>query len=290
MTGLEPLPGVVLEWGGSHRRDLPWRHTRDPWEVLVAEVMLQRTGADRVSSYWSRFLTRFPTPAACASAPLSEVIVEWTGLGYNRRALNLHRCAVALVERHGGQVPENLEDLLALPGVGAYTARALLVFALERDVGVVDTNVGRVLARWSGESLTPSRAQDLADRSVPNGEGWAWNQALLDLGATICRAGEPDCDRCPLSTDCQWKGSGPDPARGSAQVGGRQSPFEGSDRQGRGRLVDALRQKPVEANLLSEAMGWPREPDRAERVAAGLVADGLAERVGEQYTLPTGGS
>ena len=107
MTGLEPLPGVVLEWGGSHRRDLPWRHTRDPWEVLVAEVMLQRTGADRVSSYWSRFLTRFPTPAACASAPLSEVIVEWTGLGYNRRALNLHRCAVALVDHHGGQVPEN---------------------------------------------------------------------------------------------------------------------------------------------------------------------------------------
>ena len=221
---------------------------------------------------------------------MSEGIVEWAGLGYNRRALNLHRCAIALVECHGGQVPENLEDLLALPGIGAYTARALLAFALERDVGVVDTNVGRVLARWSGESLKPSQAQDLADRSVPIGQGWAWNQTLLDLGATICRAKEPDCDRCPLFTDCQWKGLGPDPAFGSAQVGGRQSPFEGSDRQGRGRLVDALRKKPVEADLLPEVMGWFLEPDRAERVVANLVADGLVERVGRQYRLPIDGS
>ena len=288
MTDLVPLPETVLEWGRGNLRDLPWRRTRDPWEVLVAEVMLQQTQVQRVVDLWEAFLERFPTPAACASSPPSQVIAHWAGLGYNRRALYLHRCAVKVEEQYGGQFPHRLDDLLALPGVGPYTARAVLAFAFERDTAVVDTNVDRILARWSGQALKASEAQKLADRSVPVGEGWAWNQTLLDLGATVCRHRDPECDRCPLGAGCAWKGDGFDPARASSRARGTQSPFEGSDRQGRGRLVTALREEPVEVSSLAETMGWPGESSRAERIAGTLITDGLVERVGDSYTLRSG--
>jgi A/G-specific adenine glycosylase len=270
---------ALLAWGAAAGRDLPWRRTRDPWAVLVSELMLQQTQVVRVLPRYGDFLARYPTAATCARVPVGEVVRAWAGLGYNRRAVNLHRTARAVAERHGGRLPDDLAALRALPGVGPYTARAVLAFAFERDVGVVDTNAARVLARWDGRALTPSEAQRRADEAVPAGAGWAWNQAMLDLGATLCRRRSPSCHRCPVSGACAWRGRGlapPDPADGSAGVPGRQSRFEGSDRQGRGRVVDALRAGPVAPADLAPVAGWPGDPARARRVADGLVRDGLA--------------
>ncbi len=285
---LTPFQAALSEWGDRVRRDLPWRHTRDPWSVLVSELMLQQTQVARVMPRYVGFLARFPTPAACALAPVGEVVRAWAGLGYNRRAVHLHMAAAVVVDRFEGALPEGLDQLRSLPGVGPYTARAVSAFAFEHDVGVVDTNAARVLARAvAGRRLAPVEAQALADSVVPPGRGWAWNQAMLDLGATVCTRRRPRCGQCPLAAPpvgatvggCVWAGgghTGPDPADGSAGVSGPQSAFAGSDRQGRGRLVDALRAGPVTVAALPVACGWPQEPLRAQRVAAGLVADGLA--------------
>jgi A/G-specific adenine glycosylase len=240
---------------------------------------------------YEAFLSQLPTVAACAAAPVGEVVRLWAGLGYNRRALNLHRCAVACVERFDGALPATLEELQSLPGIGPYTARAVLAFASEADVGVLDTNAARVVARVVGRRLGPKEAQAAADGLVPSGEGWAWNQAMLDLGATVCTKRVARCEACPVSSSCAWWIAGrpdPDPADGSFGVSGRQSTFEGSDRQGRGRLVDALRAGPVSAGSLAATMGWPDDPVRAERVAATLLADGLADvSPSGVWSLPT---
>jgi A/G-specific adenine glycosylase len=277
-------PRDLLAWWEGERRDLPWRRTRDPWAVLVSEVMLQQTQVTRVEPKWHAFLARFPDPAACAAARVGDVIDAWAGLGYNRRAVTLHRCAQAVVAEHGGRLPFDLAALRALPGIGPYTARAVLAFAAEADVGILDTNVARVVARHGGVPLRPSEAQAAVDALVPPGQGWAWNQAMLDLGATVCRARSPRCDECPVRFSCAWHGEGPDPAVGSAGVSGRQSRFEGSDRQGRGRLVDALRLGPV--TDVPATAGWPDDPARAHRVADTLVRDGLAVRDGQALSLP----
>ncbi|MBI2710953.1 MAG: A/G-specific adenine glycosylase [Actinobacteria bacterium] len=274
----------LLSWFETAGRDLPWRRTRDPWAVLVSELMLQQTQVARVVDRWGGFLERFPEPAACATAGAGAVVGEWAGLGYNRRAVALHRCACVVVEHHAGRVPGSLDALLALPGVGPYTARAVLAFAFERDVGVVDTNAARVLARQAGRSLAAREVQAIADASVPAGRGWAWASALLDLGATVCTARVPGCPVCPARSTCAWAAAGcpaPDPAAGSAGVAGRQAPFAGSDRQGRGRLVDALRSGPVAAAEVATIMGWPGDGQRAARVAAAVVADGLARRTAD---------
>lgn len=269
---------ALVRWADTHLRQLPWRETRDPWAVLVSEVMLQQTQVDRVVGRWEQFMARFPTPQAAADAGVAAVVGEWAGLGYNRRAVALHRAAEVCVANHGGAIPCDLDALLALPGVGPYTARAVLAFACEVDVGVVDTNVGRILARVVGRRLAPVEAQRLADQLVPAGQGWLWNQAVLDLGATRCTSRAPRCETCPLHRWCAWAGGpGPDPALGSAGVTSSQSRFEGSDRQGRGRLVDALRRNgSVPASALAAVAGWDGDNERAVRVAAGLVADGLA--------------
>jgi A/G-specific adenine glycosylase len=280
---------AVLAWGEAHLRDLPWRRTRDPWAILVSEVMAQQTGVDRVVPYYQRFLDRFPTPAACAAAPLGEVLRLWAGLGYNRRAVNLHGCARAAVDDHGGALPADLAALRALPGVGPYTARAVLAFAFERDVGVVDTNVGRVLARWAGRPLGAAEAQAHADALVPPGRAWAWNQAVMELGGTVCLRRRPRCASCPVRRSCAWAAAGlaaPDPADGSAGVGRGQPRFEGSDRQGRGRLVEALCSGPVALADLATVMGWPDDPARADRVAVGLLDHGLVVREGAALRLP----
>jgi len=281
--------GAAIEtWGtadGTSRRpELPWRGTRDPWAVLVSETLAQQTQLARVVPAYHRFLLAFPTPGACAAAPLGDVLRAWEGLGYNRRAKHLHAAARAVVERHGGVVPDDLAALLALPGVGPYTARAVLAFAFDRDVGVVDTNAGRVIARSvAGRPVAPAEAQALVDAMVPAGRGWSFGQALLDLGATVCTSRDPRCAACPVRRRCRWAASGrtaPDPARGSAGVSVPQSRFAGSDRQGRGRLVDALRAAPVPAGELADAAGWPDDPARARRVADALVDEGLAVRDG----------
>jgi A/G-specific adenine glycosylase len=226
---------------------------------------------------------------------VADLVTAWAGLGYNRRAVNLHRCAVVVTQQHGGVVPADLAGLLALPGIGPYTARAILAFAHEVDgIGVLDTNAARVLARWAGRPLARAEAQRAADDAVPPGRSWAWNQAMLDLGATVCRARAPSCDVCPAASAsasaCAWRLAGnpePDPAVGSAGVSGGQSRFEGSDRQGRGRLVAALRLGPVAGTEVARLAGWPDDPARAERVAASLVTDGLAVRtVAGDLSLP----
>jgi len=276
LTGFQ---SSVLAWAPQGWRELPWRRTRDPWAVLVSELMLQQTQAARVVDKWHAFLCRWPTPAACAASPASDVVRAWAGLGYNRRALNLHRLAVGVTSSHGGTLPSDLDGLLALPGVGPYTARAVLAFAFGRDVGVVDTNVARVLSRAYG-SGAPAALQDMADGAVPPGEGWAWNQALLDLGATVCTARAPRCGACPVAGVCSWRRrGGPDPwAR--RPVAPR---FSGSDRQARGRLLDALRAGPV-ADVAS-ACGLAADGGRAARIADGLVSDGFAEWRGPALTL-----
>lgn len=239
--------------------------------------MLQQTQADRVIPKWNAFLQAFPDPEACASSSLGDVLRSWHGLGYPRRAKHLHDAAVAMVERHDGAVPDDLDALLELPGIGPYTARAVLAFAYERDVGVVDTNIARVLARAGGTRLTPRVAQRAADDLVPSGQGWFWNQVLMDVGATLCRPA-PRCVDCPIAGGCAWHRGGhpvPDPAVGSAGVSTRQAPYEGSDRQARGAVLRSLQ------------VGSRPVADFDERIVAGLVADGLVTIAGPTLSLPT---
>ena len=279
---------ILLGWFAGQGRDLPWRHTRDPWLILVSELMLQQTQAARVVPKYEAFLRRFPTVGSCARSGVGEVVTMWQGLGYNRRAVNLHRASVEVMARFAGVIPRGLDDLLSLRGIGPYTARAVQVFAFELDVGVLDTNVARILARWEGRPLAGSEAQQWADALVPPGRAWSWNQAMLDLGATVCSKRSPACERCPVPSTCAWAEAGsplPDPAASTAGTSGKQSIFEGSDRQGRGRLVNALRAGPVDHVHLADAMGWPADPARAERVAETVVRDGLAYRMGDVWHL-----
>jgi len=269
--------GAVLAWGVPQLRDLPWRAVRDPWSILVAEVMLQQTQAERVVAKWTAFLDAYPDPATCAAAPLGEVLRLWQGLGYPRRARNLRAAAEVIVEHHHGRLPDDLAGLLALPGIGPYTARSVLAFAFERDVAVVDTNIARILARTVGERLTPKRAQAAADELVPEGHGWIWNQVIMDLGASVCRP-TPRCELCPIATSCSWRLAGrpePDPAVGSAGVSTRQAPFDGSDRQARGLVLAALHDGPRPAAEFDA------------RILASLVADGLIELHDGQLSFPS---
>jgi A/G-specific adenine glycosylase len=260
----------VLEWFGEAGRDLPWRGTRDPYRVLVAEVLAQQTQAARAAAAWPRFLERFPGLEALAAAAPAEVLRAWQGLGYNRRALALHRTAQAVVERGGW--PDTIEGLAALPGVGPYTARAVACFALGLQVAPVDTNVARVLARALTGSdpaeLGPAARQRLADQAMPppstgappwaptdrgtplgspgpprpdpSGSAWTWSSALMDVGALHCRP-RPRCRGCPLAPSCRWRALGPaaPPARPRAQA-----PFATSDRRWRGAVVRALAAAP----------------------------------------------
>ena len=313
-SSLTGFAADVLAWGVPRLRDLPWRRTRDPWAVLVSEVMLQQTQVGRVAPRWERFLERFPDADTCADATLGDVLREWQGLGYPRRARNLHETACRVSE--AGEFPRDLEGLLALPGVGPYTARAVMVFAFELDAAVADTNIARVYARVMGERLTPKRLQAIADEHCPPGDAWRWNQCLMDLGAVLCRPVDPSCHECPVVASCAWSVSRQancdqsipggdsdsggaklpiplspwhnsqlaDPAVGSSGVSGKQARFEGSDRQARGRLMKALPQGPVRRSDVAEVMR------RDKTIAAGLVDDligeGLCEPIADSLRLP----
>lgn len=266
----EDVHEAVFSWVAPRLRQLPWRDVRDPWKVLVSEVMLQQTSVQRVLGKWSEFVERFPTVFDCARSEQGEILRIWQGLGYPRRARNLHLCAQAIVSDFDGTVPDTVEALMSLPGIGPYTARAVVAFAFEGDTAVVDVNVARVLKRVAGQPLSPRAMQDLADALLPEGEAWLWNQAIMDLGAAVCRP-RPVCDDCPLRIACRWRGEGEDPARISASM--RQGRFEGSDRQARGRLMKALVEREVALEDVAAVMGRPM--DDARVLAAGLVEEGL---------------
>lgn len=284
------LATAAVEWYEEHARDLPWRVPGiGAWPVLVSEVMLQQTQVARVEPVWREWLARWPTPAALAAEPPAAAIRAWGRLGYPRRALRLHACAVVLVERYGGEVPRSLPELLALPGVGDYTARAVAAFAYRQRQPVVDTNVRRLVARAvagradggpsntpadlaATEALLPEQPERAARASV----------AFMELGATICTARAPRCQRCPLATGCAWHASGeplpPGPSR-------RPQRYAGTDRQVRGELLALLRDAtaPVPRSRLD--LVWPDAVQR-RRALASLVDDGLVcAHAGDRYTL-----
>ena len=277
----------LLAWSTEHLRSFPWRDTRDPWVVLVSEVMLQQTQAKRVAERLPGFLARFPTPGAMASATLGDVLEAWVGLGYNRRAQRLKAAAELLVERFGGEVPNALDELLSLPGLGPYTARAVAVFAFDAPIGVVDTNTARVFKRFSVDpAIRPRELQELVDAEVPPRASWRFNSALLDLGATTCTARVPRCDACPLASRCSWRGGahgGEDPAASGVHAPVAQVAFAGSSREARGRLVAALVEGELDVASIARVTGRSRE--EAREVANGLVADGLVERHGRKLRL-----
>jgi A/G-specific adenine glycosylase len=201
----------LLAWYAAHGRDLPWRHTRDPYAILVSEVMLQQTQVDRVLPKYREFLARFPTLAALAAAPAADVIRAWAPLGYNVRAVRLHQIARQAVAEYGGALPGTLEGLLALKGIGRYTAGAIACFAYGAPVATVDTNIRRVLwrvfrgvepAAWPTGQAAAREALALAEWALPAGAAYDWQQALMDLGATVCLGRQPACERCPLASCC----------------------------------------------------------------------------------------
>ena len=253
----------------------------------MSEVMSQQTQIDRVVPKFQAFIEAFPTPHECADAPLSELLTIWQGLGYPRRCRNLHEAAKLMVCDHHSQVPADLELLLALPGIGEYTARAVLAFAEHADVGVVDTNVTRVFARVLNKPLGKRETQTIADSTVPVGLSWEWNQVLMDFGATCCAARSPKCDQCPIATSCGWRlHGGDDPAPASAGTSKPQARFVGSNRQARGKLLKVLVAGGVMRNKAEHAMGLVQQPDRAEMIIESLLADHLIIDVNGMLQLP----
>jgi A/G-specific adenine glycosylase len=240
------MQSAVLGWYAANGRDLAFRRTRDPWAVLVSEVIAQQTQAARAAEAWVRFIAAFPTPAALAAVSPATVIRAWRGLGYNRRAIALRAAAIRIVEDHGGRVPGTLDALVALPGVGPYTARAVLAFAFDRPVAPLDTNIRRVLDRALGPLPTAPKAfQSTADGFVPPDAAADWAHALMDLGATICVARVPRCDACPIRAGCRVGQSGAPIAlesAGAPSKAPRPSPaFPSTRRWLRGRILDRLR-------------------------------------------------
>lgn len=275
----------VLAWFATARRDLPWRESGiSGWQVLISEIMLQQTPVARVIGPWTTWVQRWPLPSAMAAEPAGEVVRAWGKLGYPRRALRLHECSKVLAAQYGDQVPEDVDTLLALPGIGDYTARAVACFAYGQAVPVVDTNVRRVIARavHGREPGNPAKA-DLADAEAllprgrdgrPSAAAPEFSAALMELGALVCTARNPGCGECPLADDCLWLARGrpahPGPPR-------RTQTYEGTDRQARGRLLDVLRScsGPVERAALDIA--WTRDPAQRDRALDSLLTDGLIE-------------
>lgn len=284
------LHDAVLDWYDEHARELPWRgEAASAWSVMVSEFMLQQTPVARVLPVHAAWLERWPTPADLAAEPTGEAVRMWGRLGYPRRALRLHAAATALVERHGGEVPVAYEELLALPGVGDYTAAAIASFAFGRRHVVLDTNVRRVLVRAVSGRELPAPAVTRAERDVaaallPGDPATAatWAVATMELGALVCTARQPDCTACPVAGVCAWRRAGfpaydGPPRRGQA--------WAGTDRQCRGRIMALAREADsVDADRLEAA--WPGTEQR-ERCLAGLVADGLLTHVAPgRWALP----
>jgi A/G-specific adenine glycosylase len=282
---------AIAEHWAAHARDLPWRaESTTAWGVLVSETMSQQTPVARVAPSWTAWMERWPTPTDLAAAPTADVLRAWGSLGYPRRALRLQECAAAIVERHDGVVPQEEDDLLALPGVGPYTAAAVRAFAYRRRAVVLDTNVRRVLARAVGGRAAPppgapNRAErEMAGSLLPDGDvaSAEWNIGLMEFGALMCTARSPRCEECPAADACAWRRAGHPADEHAARR--RTQAYEGTDRQARGRVMARLRDAADGtlhswAELVSVASA---DPDQAQRAVTTLLADGLVvERAGE---------
>jgi len=271
---------------GPRLRAFPWRQTREPWVILVAEVLLQQTQAQRVADRFDEILEFFGTPEAVVALGQAGVVERWSGFGYNSRAVRLFRCAQMVVAAHDGVVPRVESDLLALPGIGPYTAAAIRAFAFEQDVAVYDTNVARVIARAAfGVPVTAVEGWATAQHMVPKGRGWHYNQAVLDFGATICTARRPACERCPISRRCAYARagfSGEDPARTTAGTSRPQGAFRGSRREARGAIVEALRRGLRTREELDVATG---KHAHFHAALDGLIADGLVAESADRLAL-----
>jgi len=281
----------VLSWYAADARPLPWRDpATGPWGVFVSELMSHQTPVARVEPAWRQWLARWPTPAALAAEPAGEAVRAWGRLGYPRRALRLHEAARAMVDRHAGRVPDTVDALLALPGVGTYTAAAVASFAFGVPVPVVDVNVRRVLARAVTGVAQPPQTLTAAERELAASalpadpaDAVAWNAAAMELGALVCTARAPRCADCPIAGDCAWLGAGRPAYAGPPRRG---QAWEGTDRQARGALLRVLREAsgPVPLDVLVAA--WPHDAQR-DRCLDGLIADGLAEPLaGRRFRLP----
>ncbi|MFD8494655.1 A/G-specific adenine glycosylase [Amycolatopsis sp. NPDC059657] len=282
---------VLIDWFDEHGRDLPWREPEcTGWGVLVSEIMLQQTPVARVQPIWEEWLKRWPTPSALAAESQGEVVRAWGKLGYPRRALRLHAAAAEIAEKHGDVVPSDVDTLLALPGIGAYTARAIVAFAYGKRAPVVDTNVRRVVARavhGAGDAGPPSNTRDMADVEVllpaQDAEAAKFSAALMELGALICTAKSQRCADCPLYADCAWQKAGRPAYAGPAKAVQK---FAGTDRQVRGLLLDVLRgtDGPVEQAKLD--LVW-HDAGQRSRCLDSLLVDGLLEQTRDGlFALP----
>lgn len=287
---------MVTQWFVEHRRPFPWR---DPsvsgWGVLVSEVMSQQTPMSRVEPVWREWMAQWPKPSDLAQAPPSEVLRAWGKLGYPRRALRLHECATEVAEHHDNRVPEDVDILLGLPGIGSYTARAVACFAYGHNVPVVDTNVRRVVARVNRGDPDQGRPREKADlREVEallpqdRATGVMFSAGLMEFGALVCTARRPRCqEACPLLDECAWMQAG-QPVWDTETHGRRPIPqrFEGTDRQVRGLLMDVVRSRPGGVPRSALDAVWPDDVQRT-RALLSLLEDGLMERSeSELYGLP----
>ena len=279
---------AICAWFDANGRDLPWRRPgTSAWGVLVSEVMSQQTPMSRVIGPWHEWMNRWPTPDDLAEEDSGEAVAAWGRLGYPRRALRLHSCAVTIATEHDGVVPNSYDELVALPGIGDYTASAVVSFAFGGRATVLDTNVRRLIARAeSGIANCPTsvtRAERIvADALVPDEDARAakWAVASMELGALVCTARSPQCEVCPIRDGCRWVIDGkPDnaPAR-------RGQPWKGTDRQCRGVIMDVVRNSPRGVKVQMALSAWP-EPDQASRCLESLLDDGLVHRRGSLISL-----
>lgn len=302
----------LLQWYATEQRDLPWRSTDNPYHVLVSEIMLQQTQVERVLPKYAQFLTAFPTLSALAQAPTADVIAAWVPLGYNRRAVSLQAIARQVVTEYNGRIPDSIDELLKLKGIGRYTAGAIACFAYHQQVATVDTNIRRVLHRvFPGLEHPEPKMNDaqmlvLAEQVLPPGEAYNWNQALMDLGATICTSANPQCGRCPLQDTCRaYAEMGQHSLFPSGMVirqlrkvaekkpGYESQPFHSTNRYFRGRIVDVLRSVSHEERLPLHELGPRIKPDFHEedlpwlqKIVRGLEKDGLVNYSDEGVRLP----
>ena len=287
---MSDLAAPLIAWYRENARDLPWRHPEfGAWGVLVSEFMLQQTPVARVIPHLEAWLERWPDPAALAADAPAEAVRKWANLGYPRRALWLHRAAVEIRDRHDGVVPADVDALLALTGIGDYTARAVAVFAYGRRHPVVDTNTRRVLARAvDGRSQPgPPAKRDLSAMAAvlpaDDADAAVVNAAAMELGAVVCTARAPRCEACPLAHACAWRAAGyPD----TGDERRRQARYEGSDRQARGAVLRVLREAAThEVPADAVIADWPDALQR-DRAIDSLIADGLVEASGGTLALP----